>query len=713
MNEKNKNALSGALLIAVFIATKLLNLESSFFIHFITLCGILFHSYLLGTRLFPRAGWCAGTMIGVVLFAALHSTSQTIWFYLGDPLNAISDIWITTTTMVACHLFTFWIAEHPKEEKRETNEPWTLPRAVSAIILLCISSAALTGVMIGAFNAGTTDSIRAPWTLLPIWTLHAIALSWTVTLLSIWLVRSRGLTTLLSGASLAITTVIAPLLYRLGYGFDGFLHIAGEKQILATGTLNPKPLYYIGQYVYTTFLSRAARIPIEHVDRWLVPIAAAILLPLVMYIAHTNKKPLTAHYSLFTLSLIPLAPFIATTPQSFAYLLGIAAVILAHSDMPSTSVATFIAPIILVTWSIAVHPLAGIPLFFIVVAMLLAKRFRTTPSSRRLMPILLPWIFVLLSAAAIPVLFAILSVRGGTRITWNLPAIATIGPWRDLLQSFTPWIGNRYALWPAWASLVAQSLPVIGFLGSCGTMMIKRRTSDALLLGSGILLFISGTILKSAGEFAFLIDYERGNYAERLATLATLLLVVGSMPFWAWLLDRARSDARALLIPLVIGFLAIATAHSTNALPRHDALVTGHGWSVGESDREAVRAIDRDANSRTYTVLANQSVSAAAVSQFGFKRYNGDVFFYPIPTGGPLYQLYLDMTYTKPSRNIARDAGTLGGSNLVYVVLNDYWWKADEIAESLTEIADATWVIGEPEKGPGTSVRVYRFELHK
>ncbi len=719
MHERFKNALTGVILIILFVIAQLVNFEGSFLIQFFTICGVLFHSYLLGTRLFPRAGGCVGTVIGVVLFFAMHSIGQTIWFYLGFSLGADSDLWITAGTMAACHLLTLWIAEPSHaEEERESNEPWKRSNTLRATFLFFASFAAFVSVMVGAFNSETIVSIRTPWPLLPMWTLFAVAAGWLAVLCSAIILRpnalSRSLIAVQSALAIAATTGIAPFVYKIGFGFDRFLHLAGEKQILATGMLAPKPFYYIGQYVLTTFLSRVSRIPIEQIDRWLVPIAAAILLPLAGYLAarswhlaardQSNPQLLAACHLL-----LPLAPFIATTPQSFSYLLGIAAVILALGGRTSHP----ITPMILAAWSIAAHPLAGVPLFCLVVALLLAKRSAVA------------WIFVLLSAAAIPALFFALSMFGGARMTWNLSAITTLDPWRDLLTYFTPWIGNRYVLWPAWASLVAKALPVIGLLGTIGTIALENRRSKserhsndvrsryALLLGSGIFLFISGAILKFAGEFAFLIEYERGNYAERLAILATFLLAIGAFPFFAWLLDHAKSNARALLVPLVIGLLAIATAQSTNALPRHDALVMGHGWSVGAADLDAVKHIDRDAGLQPYTVLANQSVSAAAVSQFGFKRYNGDIFFYPIPTGGPLYQLYLDMTYTQPTRDVAKRAGKLGGSDLVYVVLNDYWWKAEELAESLAEIADANWVIGEPEKGIGTSVRIYKFDVKK
>ena len=51
-----------------------------------------------------------------------------------------------------------------------------------------------------------------------------------------------------------------------------------------------------------------------------------------------------------------------------------------------------------------------------------------------------------------------------------------------------------------------------------------------------------------------------------------------------------------------------------------------------------------------YIVLANQSVSAAALLRFGFHTYYGAQFYYAIPTGAPLYQSYLDMVYRGATR---------------------------------------------------------------
>ena len=699
MSEKYKEVIASLILIGALIVSHFFRFDLTILIRFLALFSVLFHAYILGKRLFPRSGLVARTSFASILFVALLSIGLTIAFYANLSLSNETIFWMMVVTMGLCDAIALMVRIPSEQEPPTDTVAWTPRRATITAAFLILSLALATFVLWGAFHAATVNSIRTPWPLLSHGTLVALAVLWIVIPLSTWLVQSRLVTAVQFGLAIFSTTAIAPLVYRLGFGFDGFLHIAGEKILLATGTLNPKPFYYIGQYVFTTLLARISDIPIEQFDRWLVPVSAALLLPFAAYLSRRVVS------SPIGFVLLPLAPFIATTPQSFAYVLGISALLLA---LETSDAVHPLAPLILAGWSVATHPLAGIPFLFVTLAVLVQARWIQT--GRRA----LVWLCAVLAATSVPFLFYVLGRSGTTDIIWNIQSLLTLTSWKGILVSLTPWLQNAFVVWPAWASLIARALPAMGILGAVGTIVIgTRRRIGSILLASGILLLLAGAVLKTAGDFAFLIDYERGNYAERLVTLAIFALVVGSLPSIHALLERARRQNFFVMLVLLVGVSAIAAAQSYNALPRHDALVTGRGWSVGIADIMAVREIDRDAKQEPYTVLANQSVSAAAVLQFGFKRYNGDIFFYPIPTGGALYETYLRMVYQAPSRDTAVEAGKLGGTRLVYVVLNDYWWKADEIAESLTEIADATWVIGEPEKGPDTSVRVYRFELHK
>lgn len=94
-----------------------------------------------------------------------------------------------------------------------------------------------------------------------------------------------------------------------------------------------------------------------------------------------------------------------------------------------------------------------------------------------------------------------------------------------------------------------------------------------------------------------------------------------------------------------------------------------------------------------YIVLANQAVSAAALKTYGFETYfNGDVFYYPIPTGGAMYELYLKMVNLGPTHQRAVEAMDLAGVDTAYFVVNDYWFLADKIIENAKREAD-DWVV--------------------
>ncbi len=712
-----------------------------------TAYALFFYGRLLAKHLLPQTDRVGGLGFGILLFIALQSIFQTGWFYGLGALGATSDTWTMLLSMALSQLIV-WYAWKPtatsnlltparQQRLRQSN----LTRFIWIFLISLCSIGTTAFIFIVASRAATSAAIRTPWPLLPPITLLALALLWISLALGTWMLRSRALTMLQACLALFATTSIAPLVYRLGLGFDGFLHLAGEKMILATGTLNPKPMYYIGQYVFTTWLTRYLGLSIEHVDRWLIPVATALLIPLALYISTSDSSPPNAaegHDKSFAsnlsgqwlgLVLLPLAPFVATTPQSFAYLLGLVAIFLAPGTLTSKDLTksdlSNKAPLILTVWSITIHPLAGVPFFFVILALNSLPPTNLPNISRqtrwRLARNVVAYACVVAAAMSVPILFYVLSRAGHTSIDWDLAKLLSHQPWIEQLSAVMPWLSNHFVIWPAWASLVLKALPVFLLLGTIGTILapIAGRTSVqpyCLLLVAGLALLAAALILQTIGTFSFLIQYEREAYADRLNMIALLCWLPAALPFVAYIFNRAKRHGPFFALTLLIFFASIGAAQSANALPRHDALVTGRGWSVGQADLEAVRLIEQDAAGRIYTVLANQSVSAAAVSQFGFKRYNGEIFFYPIPTGGPLYQLFLRLTYPEIAQldveGTVRAAGQIGGSSLVYVVINDYWQPSKKVMETLNDSAQHNWLVGYTNNGLGRSVRVYKFDVN-
>jgi hypothetical protein len=233
---------------------------------------------------------------------------------------------------------------------------------------------------------------------------------------------------------------------------------------------------------------------------------------------------------------------------------------------------------------------------------------------------------------------------------------------------------------------------------------VKKRTV-MFMIGAGSLIF-SGGLLQHTGDFSFLIQYERGDYANRLLQLGIIILILAGIPTLSFVLNKVRTGVPIAILAVLLFVGAIGAANAHNSLPRHDSVEPSRGWSTGRAEIEAVRWIDRSAKGENYTVLANQSVSAAAIKEYGFKRYTKeDVFYYPIPTGGRLYEIYLKMTYEDPSIETVREASKLGESDLVFVAINDYWWKAEELNEQIAEIADEEWSIGDGK------IMLYKFDF--
>ena len=138
--------------------------------------------------------------------------------------------------------------------------------------------------------------------------------------------------------------------------------------------------------------------------------------------------------------------------------------------------------------------------------------------------------------------------------------------------------------------------------------------------------------------------------------------------------------------------------------PRADRYFNSHGYSISSSDIKAVQLIAQEAGSGDYIVLANQQVGAAAVREFGLKKYyHGDLFYYSIQTGYPLYSYYLKMLDT-PTKDIMNQALDYAGVNQGYFVVDKYWWAAKKIVLEAKLQAEAYVTID------GGEVYVFKYE---
>ncbi|HBL39906.1 TPA: hypothetical protein DDZ10_04555 [Candidatus Uhrbacteria bacterium] len=703
-----------------------------------------FYGQRLGKRILARHEPIFQTGIGALVLSSAILILGTFIYYLAFlpselwtlfVLLAPVGVWLLTPG----HKTRFHFPNRDLFHARRHR----LNRADLILVILSILLLVALFQLIG--NVEIFDAVRSTWERIP----HAVLWLFFLLLSALGALAMKGhersFTLPLVMLTLFLAVGIAALVYPLGFGFDSFLHQATESHIAQFGTIDPKPFYYIGQYVVVLFTSEAFTLPLVLVDRFLLPVLAAVLLPLAWYFASASlgSDKRAAMFSTLGVFLLPLSAFIVTTPQGLANLFTILLVLLSLPYLSSRECPSLGSLWLIGLATFAIHPLAGIPALLYLVLMTLRttnppnQPNRTQPASRGLRnwrqilracgskfrrqfptatkdpSALLPstslraggmtraaiaprskatrntvffWLVALLGSVSLPTVFILNALFSGLELNFSFVALT---PTRlieslhmDLIfqSGFNTFLDFVY-IWSG-AALLAFVLITIYILVREKTMP-RDLFLPALM---AMILFVNYALMKSALDFTFLINYERSNYADRLITLIFFFLTpyVALFLMRVWHAVRARDTiSRTFTLMILVGLL---TSQLYLTYPRRDNYDTSRGFNTGAADFLAVDYIEEHAPD-DYIVLANQQVSAAAVYANGFKRYYGDVFYYPIPTGSALYQFFLQMN-ERPSREIMQEAMKLAQVNTAYYVVNDYWWQSERLIETAKLEAD-------------------------
>ena len=487
---------------------------------------------------------------------------------------------------------------------------------------------------------------------------------------------------------------IIALVYRLGFGFDSFVHLSTLELIDKQGAVEPRPFYYLGQYGLFMILHKFTAIPIGWLIRWSLPLLSAVTLPILFL--ETVRRWLKDHsYLIVMLPLaIPLSIFTFTTPQNFGYFFLTAAVLLGLSCASAFDLA------LIYLFSIAavlIQPLAGLPA-------LIFSSLLTIYHSDGLSVKIKNIGYGLISVVSVVILPALFYFFDATKnISWsnltaNLRALAPTAP--GFAGSENIFLNAAY--------LYGFNLHIILAISIIAGLAIFWRIRASA--GQLKIYLIMGATMAAAAvfslvvPFSFLIDYERGDYAERIMIEAIIFL----SPFiWLALSQLAGRAGRLIRVETGIWLVFLAcltTASLYLEYPRIDNYFNSRGYSTGAADVQAVEWINADA-SGDYIVLSDQQVSAAALLKFGFlKYYDKDLFYYPIPTSSPLYQYYLDMVYKKPDKTTMTGAMDLARVDGGYFVLNKYWWAFPKILDEAKFAADSWKSFGDGQ------VYVFKFK---
>lgn len=683
---------------------------------------VVFQSLVLGQYVAKDRPVSRQFVFGFLAFLTLLLLSSTVVYVLWDlSPTAQAMVFLLQPIMGTLLLRS---RNEPKQTRLEIDEfgwrhlqfkpaVWALFAAYGLCLILSFAL---------LFAGATTEGITSPWQVVSgaFWPL--LALTTVLIILISWTTDTRSASPYFIASYLFLLFSVALIVYRMGYGFDSFIHQTAEQLISSSGLVLPKTPYYLGQYSLIVSLERLIGISILSLDRLLVPFLAAISLPFIcleIIPPQTNASHPGLRQSAWlalAIVMMPFASFIVTTPQGLANLYFVWIILCSFPLVLNTNVPWNI-PILwlMAAAALLIHPISGIPAL-ILVTLVSLEGLRDKMSLPAWLIRSLYLEILVLGSLAIPACFLIFGLLSDqASVLRSLAAInlASVLDWLpfDTLsitrspRPLTYEIGY-FIVEHIWWLLSACTIPVVFWVLAKNRQNLLRvyfLTSLAIL---GNAFFLSTFI-----EFPNVIAYEANQYPARLLSMAFWTLLPFLMIGLLWLYRAVRRQSILVFWTVALGaaWLIVGTVYVS--YPRQNRYEIGRQYSTSAHDFEAVRKI-AEQNRADYVVLANQSVSAAAIATAGFKSYFPDpnggnpIFYYPLPTSSPLYAIYLDMVYQTPSRKNAEQAQALTGVRTVYFVLNDYWENAATL-KALAKMEADEWI----DIGNGrVTIFTYRFD---
>ncbi|MFA6215185.1 MAG: hypothetical protein WC768_01285 [Patescibacteria group bacterium] len=651
---------------------------------------LIFYSFILGSLLTVKKGW-------QIIFGclSLFSVISIIGAFLIYTYQFNDYLFILILLLIPAGLFIPYYQFKPKEKfflkkfLKEYFDKFTERKEPKSNLGLVISYLVLAAInFFLLFKGQTAESIQSPWEVVSPKFFLIYFLATAVLLTYLFRANRTKLPIIILIIHTFLSSSVALIVYKIGYGFDPFIHQATELIIAKTGTINPKPLYYLGQYALVIFLNKLTAVDLALIDRLLVPTLFSLFLPPVIF--YVFSQWLKKNYALvLTLSFltIPYSGFIMTAPQNLANLFFLIAIFLSLLYFRNLISVYFLY--LLAAATLVIHPLAGIPLLITVILFNLFKILYHSYIRQLSLYFLAALVFILF----LPLAFLV----NGSKINW-LPQIHRA----DLY--LMGWV-DKFDLPLNLAYLVSLNQAVLAALIiSLGLFYIAKHKllkNNAAYFVAALVILADFIIARYFLTFPELNDYDKNFFVQRLIALAFYVLapffLIGLYylikKFWAeWPEAKAKNWFNKTFIVLILS--GVITISLYLSYPRLNQYEPAKFFSLSQSDIKAVNLIEQIANF-DHIVLANQMVGVAAIKEFGFKKYYANQFYYSMPMGNPqtFYQAYLDMIYQGTKRQTMEKIMQQANVSEAYFVLNRYWNNAEKIAKVAAANADSVYDI--------------------
>lgn len=639
----------------------------------------------------------------LVFFSILTLASGSVYYFYA--LNAYGVILsLAITAILSWKLIPFFKGEEDEVEKSASG-PYSKTYFVfaAAYLILFFSCAYIL------FTNSTAKAIISPWQIVPeyFFLVYFLASLTLIFIAAKFKNTGRPIFRALLFFHYLLSFSIALVVYKTGYGFDPFIHEAALKVIDAKGIIEPKTFYYSGFYGLIIVLHKLLFIPLAWLNKFLVPVLGALLLPWAG--KRVFKKlgwPDTSGLIILTLLILPFSFLIQSTPQNLAFLLAVPTIL--FSLIAEENLDYYL--LILLSFVIfIIHPLAGIPFISFSIINLIYNKEEMLFGllGKRIAGIFIPLkkylYFSYFAACSIVLPLAFYFLEKGSKNPIDAPVSESPNFLSSIINSLKFTLPNKENLFLNFPYFIGQNgaklLLILALLGIIIT--IKQKLKNYKIYLYFFLALIVSYFLTDTLAFGYLINYERSAYSDRIFFLSMLFLLPFMLLALQWYAKKLISSKGIFLYSNLVFFAVLLTSSLYLSYPRYDAFFNSRGYSTGNFDIEAVTWVENDAKDK-FIVLANQQVSAGALHEFGFKHYyraksGEEIFNYPIPTGGKLYQYYLAMVYDKPTRVRMEKAMNLADVQTGYFVLNKYWNDYQKILEEAKLSADSYKSIGEGE----------------
>lgn len=690
---------------------------------------LIWHSYLAGRLIFKKETAGGQIMLGSLVLLSFLSLAGALIYFLYKITAPIIDLLLILTPLLIFIGEYYFSRQAPKNYLNSLLNNvgrwlnfyakikdffFQLKHQKKNLLLHVVRDSGLIAAYIlflliswaTVLTHTTGEAINSLWDALPLNFLLAYFLGTIILLIIVSIKKQRPINLFLVALHFFSTLSLAVIIYQIGYGFDPFIHQAAEKVIAAVGVITPKTPYYIGQYSLVVVLGQLLQVPVAIIDKFILPVLFSIFVPYLIFWAYrqidqkdlvviSGQKNEQAHFYYLlplTFLIIPFTDFITTTPQGLANFLALAVIFLSLPVIAGKLNYRFGYLLFFLSSTAAfIHPLTGIPLtFFSLIILTATYNFRQNYWKK----ILLPLLFVI-SLVSLPAIFWLQSL--------TMPHIAnplTLNNlnWETLKNIIQP-IGliwdNKFNLAQDYLHFFGQNIKwlllLLAGIGGYLTYQKNKERKYFIYPLFFLTLIAEYLLLKIFVSFQSVINYEQSDYALRVFNLSFYFL----LPLSLYALLQLAEKLKQQKLPARLFFITVLSLIISSSLylsyPYDDAYQIGHYYSTSVSDIKTVNYIN-DNTTGDYLVLANQSVSAAALKELGFKKYfktaQGELFFYPLPTSSPLYAYYLDIVYRPPTKETINKAMDLAGVNQAYLVINNYWTDAAKIIPQLLPLAD-------------------------